>query len=91
MVQRWKTSAANHSVILNADVSKSIIAISLEEDSFEFSLLLLSAHQMELLQRKWGRTCNEMRLLIELAAIHRHDIFISVMYIILIWYFSQRK
>lgn len=66
-----ENSAANHSVILNVDVSKSIMAISLEEESFEFILLLLSGHQMELLQRKRGRTCNKMRLLIELAAFHR--------------------
>lgn len=40
MVERWKQVLHKHPAILNVDVSKSIMAISVEEGSFEFILLL---------------------------------------------------
>lgn len=51
----------------NLNINTSITAISPEEDSFEFIQLFSSGHQVQLLQTKRGRQCNQIRLLIEVA------------------------
>lgn len=72
----------------NLNINTSITAISPEEDSFEFIQLFSSGHQVQLLQTKRGRQCNQISLLIEVAVC---DSFF-ILYIILIsWCLSQGK